>query len=177
VIVLYLQHIHIGSYNIFMSIIMTHRAIFVGKAGTDYQDKRNSLSCNLRIDEVNGQVSAVLMSSRPKYLHKNVNKLSSLGKLEYFDIVVFSPIVSKTTLCDVYVVEFVDYKKRVDKNDLKLGPNIEERLEVKLSGGWTIDVGNRDKFAGMLVGFGEPFPSDKDLTSIRREIKLGGLFD
>jgi hypothetical protein len=110
---------------------------------------------------------------------KNINDIfSSLNKLERFDMVVVTSLWSKTTVCDVYLVEFVDYKKTVRKNDfddLGLGPIVEERFEVKLSGGWTIDVGNRDKIAGIVVGFGEPFPSEKDLAAIRREIKLGGL--
>jgi hypothetical protein len=106
------------------------------------------------------------------------DKFSSLDKLERFDMVVVTSLWSKTAVCDVYLVEFVDYKKKVRKNDfddLCLGPIVEERLEVKLSGGWTIDVGNRDKFAGIIVGYGELFPSEKDLAAIRREIKLGGL--
>lgn len=166
-----------------MSIIMTHNAIFIGKADTDYQNERYSFSCNLRIDEVAGQSTAVMMRSHhegPMRIRNTKDKISSLGKLEKFDMVVFTSIWSKTTVCDVYAIEFVDYKKKVSMNefnDLGLGPNIDERLEVRLSGGWTIDVGNRDKLAGIVVGFGEPFPSEKDLAAIRREIKLGGLLD
>lgn len=164
-----------------MSIIMTHNAIFIGKADTDYQNERYSFSCNLRIDEVDGKSTAVMMRSHhegPMRIRNAKDKISSLGKLEKFDMVVFTSIWSKTTVCDVYAIEFVDYKKKVSMNefnDLGLGPNIDERLEVRLSGGWTIDVGNRDKIAGIVVGFGEPFPSEKDLAAIRREIKLGGL--
>ena len=164
-----------------MSIIMTHNAIFIGKVDTDNQNERYSFSCNLRIDETNGQSTAVMMrsSNEGTLRFKNIkDKISSLGKLERFDMVVFTSIWSKTTVCDVYAIEFVDYKKKVSMNefnDLGLGPNIDERLEVRLSGGWTIDVGNRDKLAGMVVGFGEPFPSENDLAAIRREMKLGGL--
>jgi hypothetical protein len=34
---------------------MTHNAVFVGKADTDFQAERYTFSCNLRIDEVAGQ--------------------------------------------------------------------------------------------------------------------------
>ena len=162
---------------------MTHNAVFVGKADTDFQNERYSFSCNVRIDEVDGKSTAVMMrsSNRGNLRSKNIKDIfSSLGKLERFDMVVLTSIWSKTTVCDVYAVEFVDYKKKVSMNefnDLGLGPNIDERLEVRLSGGWTIDVGNRDKLAGIVVGFGEPFPSEKDLAAIRREMKLGGLLD
>jgi hypothetical protein len=164
-----------------MSIIMTHNAVFVGKADTDFQNERYSFSCNVRIDEVDGKSTAVMMrsSNQGNLRSKNIKDIfSSLGKLERFDMVVITSIWSKTTVCDVYAVEFVDYKKKVSMNefnDLGLGPNIDERLEVRLSGGWTIDVGNRDKLAGIVVGYGEPFPSEKDLAAIRREMKLGGL--
>ena len=162
---------------------MTHNAVFVGKADTDFQNERYSFSCNVRIDEVDGKSTAVMMrsSNRGNLRSKNIKDIfSSLGKLERFDMVVLTSIWSKTTVCDVYAVEFLDYKKKVSMNefnDLGLGPNIDERLEVRLSGGWTIDVGNRDKLAGIVVGFGEPFPSEKDLAAIRREMKLGGLLD
>ena len=162
---------------------MTHNAVFVGKVDTDFQNERYSFSCNVRIDEVDGKSTAVMMrsSNRGNLRSKNIKDIfSSLGKLERFDMVVLTSIWSKTTVCDVYVVEFLDYKKKVSMNefnDLGLGPNIDERLEVRLSGGWTIDVGNRDKLAGIVVGFGEPFPSEKDLAAIRREMKLGGLLD
>ena len=162
---------------------MTHNAVFVGKADTDFQNERYSFSCNVRIDEVDGKSTAVMMrsSNQGNLRSKNIKDIfSSLGKLERFDMVVLTSIWSKTTVCDVYAVEFVDYKKKVSMNefnDLGLGPNIDERLEVRLSGGWTIDVGNRDKLAGIVVGFGEPFPSEKDLAAIRREMKLGGLLD
>lgn len=164
-----------------MSIIMTHNAVFVGKADTDFQNERYSFSCNVRIDEVDGKSTAVMMksSNQGNLRSKNIKDIfSSIGKLERFDMVVITSIWSKTTVCDVYAVEFVDYKKKVSMNefnDLGLGPNIDERLEVMLSGGWTIDVGNRDKLAGIVVGYGEPFPSEKDLAAIRREMKLGGL--
>jgi hypothetical protein len=160
---------------------MTHNAVFVGKADTDFQNERYSFSCNVRIDEVDGKSTAVMMrsSNQGNLRSKNIKDIfSSLGKLERFDMVVITSIWSKTTVCDVYAVEFVDYKKKVSMNefnDLGLGPNIDERLEVRLSGGWTIDVGNRDKLAGIVVGYGEPFPSEKDLAAIRREMKLGGL--
>jgi hypothetical protein len=162
---------------------MTHNAVFVGKADTDFQNERYSFSCNVRIDEVDGKSTAVMMrsSNQGNLRSKNIKDIfSSLGKLERFDMVVITSIWSKPTVCDVYAVEFVDYKKKVSMNefnDLGLGPNIDERLEVRLSGGWTIDVGNRDKLAGIVVGFGEPFPSEKDLAAIRREMKLGGLLD
>ena len=162
---------------------MTHNAVFVGKADTDFQNERYSFSCNVRIDEVDGKSTAVMMrsSNQGNLRSKNIKDIfSSLGKLERFDMVVLTSIWSKTTVCDVYAVEFVDYKKKVSMNefnDLGLGPNIDERLEVRLSGGWTIDVGNRDKLAGIVVGFGETFPSEKDLAAIRREMKLGGLLD
>ena len=161
-----------------MSIIMTHNAVFIGKADTDNQNERYTFSCNLRIDEIDGQTNAVLMRSSHMRFKGVQDSFSSLEKLEKFDMVVFSPIWTNTTICDVYSIQFVDYKKEVRKNefdDLGLGPIIEERLEVKLSGGWTIDVGNRDKLAGIVVGFGEPFPSENDLAAVRREIKLGGL--
>ena len=164
-----------------MNIIMTHNATFVGKAGTECQTDRYSFTCSLRIDEVGYRRTAVLIRSThegPMRFKKFNDNLSSLGRLETFDLLVLSHIWSKTTICDVYAVEFVDYKKTVSKNeynDLGLGPSIDERLEVRLSGGWTIDVGNRDKLAGIVVGYGEPFPSEKDLAAIRREMKLGGL--
>ena len=160
---------------------MTHNAVFVGKADTDFQNERYSFSCNVRIDEVDGKSTAVMMrsSNQGNLRSKNIKDIfSSLGKLERFDMVVLTSIWSKTTVCDVYAVEFLDYKKKVSMNefnDLGLGPNIDERLEVRLSGGWTIDVGNRDKLAGIVVGYGEPFPSEEDLAAIRREMKLGGL--
>lgn len=164
-----------------MDKIVTHNVIFVGNSKN--QSERCSFSCNLKIDEVDGKNTAVMFRSThegPLRFGKDFakDKFSSLDKLERFEMVVLASIWSKTTICDVYVVEFIDYKKVVRKNgfdDLGLGPIVDESLEVKLSGGWTIDVGNRDKFAGIIVGYGELFPSEKDLASIRREIKLGGL--
>ena len=158
-----------------MGTIMTHNAVFIGKAGTEHEADRHKFSCGLRIDEVGDARSAVIISTSqggPMRFGRDL-RLSSLGKLEGYDLVAFHSVWTEATTCDVYAVEFVSYDKNVTMNewgDLNLGPTIEERLEFRLYGGWTIEVEKDHKFS-----FRSVFPSEEELAAIRRDIRLGGL--
>lgn len=163
-----------------MGNIMTHNAVFIGKAGTNHEADRHRFSCSLRIDEVGDARSAVMISTSQQgqwSTGRNL-RLSSLGKLEEYDLVAFHSVWNEGTTCDVYAVEFVSYDKSVTMNewgDLNLGPTVDERLEVRLYGGWTIDVDKDHRFSDQRFSFKSVFPSEKELAAIRRDIRLGGL--
>lgn len=158
-----------------MGNFMTHEVVFIGKVGTDYETARHRFSCSLRIDEVGDEKTAVIISTGHdgpmKYGSGPVYRLSSLGKLEGYDLISIHSLWKETNIGEVYVVEFISYDKKVSMNewgDINLGPTIEERLELRLRGGWEI-VGERTHaFSDILV-------SIEDLNAIRREIKLDGL--
>lgn len=160
-----------------MGNIMTHNAVFIGRAGTEHEWDRHRFSCSLRIDEVGETKSAVMISSYQegalRYGSNPNLRLSSLGRLECHDLVAFYSVWTEATYCDVYAVEFVSYDKSVSMNeweDLTLGPTVDERLEVRLYGGWNVDVDKYRNFSIRGVS-----PSDNDLAAIRRDIRLGGL--